>query len=80
MNLFKFKIGALAKHPAVSAEPSDYATLRFSPWSVVKERQSLQVGELPDEVGDEATSLQGLGEIALPCYLLFFKSKTTQYL
>lgn len=31
--------------------------------------------ELPDEVGDEATFLQGLGEIALPCYLLFKESK-----
>ena len=57
--------------PAVSAEPSDYATLRCSPWSVVKERQSLQVGELPDEVGDTAISLQGLGEKALQCFLLF---------
>lgn len=31
--------------------------------------------ELPDEGGNEATFLQGLGEIALPCYLLFKESK-----
>jgi hypothetical protein len=38
-------------------------------WLISPER--ITVGELPDEVGDTAISLQGLGEKALQCFLLF---------
>lgn len=44
------------------------SSLRCSPARKMKKNS---VGELPDEVGDTAISLQGLGEKALQCFLLF---------
>jgi len=72
MSLLKFKIGAWPSIHRPVGEALGISSLRCSPARKMKKQS---VGELPDEVGNEATFLQGLGKIALPCYLLFKESK-----